>query len=259
VSTLTAPELLLRASEAFVDDSIASIRAARRFVDEALRVDPRYARAWGMKGMLVNLEGDVDPHQDRERIGREQDEFTARAVALDPMDAVLWDQRSTALVYLSRWDAALEAVSEAARLDPDEAMHYRLNTAWILGLMGRPDETLAIVDEVLRVDPTLVAVATRTACEAHVLAGHASQAASACERSVLLYGDWVSKLYLLAAYANSGQKAKADAVKAEVLREVPTYSIAQLRAKRYSDHPDYLVLAERNWYAGLRKAGIPEQ
>jgi hypothetical protein len=44
-----------------------------------------------------------------------------------------------------------------------------------------------------------------------------------------------------------------------VLRDVPSYSIAQLRAKRYSDHPDYLVLAEKNWYSGLRRAGIPER
>jgi class 3 adenylate cyclase/tetratricopeptide (TPR) repeat protein len=260
VSVLTAPELLLRAGEARAGgESLVNLRESRRYVDEALRLDPRYARAWGMKGMLVNLEGDIDPNQDRERIGREQDEFTARAVALDPMDAVVWGQRSNALVYLSRWDAALEAVNEAARLDPDEASEHRLSTAWILGLMGRPDEALAIVDEVVRVDPTLSAGAARTACEAHVLAGHASQAVGACEKSVLLYGDWISKVYLLAAYANSGQTAKADAVKVEILRDVPTYSIAQLRAKRYSDHPDYLALAERNSYAGLRKAGIPEQ
>jgi TolB-like protein len=260
VSILTAPELLLRASEARAGgDSLANLREARRYVDEALRLDPRYARAWSVKGMLVNLEGDVDPNQDRERIGREQDEFTARAVALDPMDAVVWHQRANALVYLSRWDAALEAVSEAARLDPDEAPDYRLTTAWILGLMGRPDETLAIVDEVVRVDPTRNSSAARTACEAHVLAGHPSQSVRACEKSVLLYGDWISKVYLLAAYANSGQTAKSDAVKAEILRDVPTYSIGQLRAKRYSDHPDYLALAERNWYAALRKAGIPEQ
>jgi adenylate cyclase len=260
VSVLTAPELLLRASEARADgDSLVNLREARRYVDEALRLDPHYARAWALKGVLVNLEGDVDPNQDRERIGREQDEFTARAVALDPMDAVVWYHRANALVYLSRWDAALEAVSEAARLDPDEEPDYRLASGWILGLMGRPDKTLAIVDEVVRVDPTLNASAARTACEAHVLAGHASQAVSACEKSVLLFGDWISKVYLLAAYANSGQTAKADAVKSEILRDVPTYSIAQLRAKRYSDHPDYLALAERNWYAGLRKAGIPEQ
>ena len=54
---------------------------------------------------------------------------------------------------------------------------------------------------------------------------------------------------------------------AEILRSVrlnflsvaPGYTISQLRGKRYSDHPDYQRLAEKYWYEGLRKAGIPEQ
>ena len=39
---------------------------------------------------------------------------------------------------------------------------------------------------------------------------------------------------------------------------MPGYTISQLRAKLYSDHPEYVKLAEKYWYAGLRKAGIPE-
>jgi len=51
---------------------------------------------------------------------------------------------------------------------------------------------------------------------------------------------------------------KATAAKAEFLRTVPGYTISQLRAKRYSDHPEYVKLADKYLYAGLRKAGIPE-
>jgi len=39
-----------------------------------------------------------------------------------------------------------------------------------------------------------------------------------------------------------------------MLTVVPGYTIAQLKAKRYSDHPEYLTTAERYWYDGLRKA-----
>jgi hypothetical protein len=51
---------------------------------------------------------------------------------------------------------------------------------------------------------------------------------------------------------------KAGAAKEQLLRTVPGYTIAQLRAKRYSDVPEYVKLAETYWYPGLRKAGIPE-
>jgi hypothetical protein len=53
--------------------------------------------------------------------------------------------------------------------------------------------------------------------------------------------------------------AKAAAAKAEVLRIIPGLTIAQLRAKRASDNPEYVTLAETYWYAGLRKAGLPEK
>jgi hypothetical protein len=35
--------------------------------------------------------------------------------------------------------------------------------------------------------------------------------------------------------------------------------IAQVQAKHYSDVPEYVKMAEATWYAGLRKAGIPER
>jgi hypothetical protein len=39
----------------------------------------------------------------------------------------------------------------------------------------------------------------------------------------------------------------------------PGITIAMLRAKRFSEVPKYLQMAETYWYAGLRKAGVPEQ
>ncbi len=69
---------------------------------------------------------------------------------------------------------------------------------------------------------------------------------------------WFIHLFLAAAYANSGDMDKAAAAKAQILRTVPGCTISQLRAKRYSDHPEYVKLAEENYYPGLRKAGLPE-
>ncbi len=258
-SALTAKEWVLLAEDAIdKDHSLAGIRAARRFADRATELDPNLAAAWTIKARLVNIEGDVDPDQDRDRIGREQDAFSNRAITLDPADSGAWEIRMNALIYLSRWDGALEAAARVVRLEP-HLPSSRLNEAWTRGLMGRPQEALAIVDEVVRADPEAAPGTARVACEAHVLAGQAHPAIAACEKSNLFAGDWISKVYLLAAYANNGESAKAAALRAEVLRDVPSYSIAQLRAKRYSDHPDYLVLAEKNWYSGLRRAGIPER
>lgn len=257
-SDLSPVELVLVARDAYSKDhTLRGVRAGQRLADRALSLDPNLSAVWELKAMLVNMEGDVDPRQDRERIGREQDQFSLKAVVTGASSGSAWSTRSTALAYLSRWDGAIEAASRAMELEPYSTEH-RLQYAWLRGLMGRPEESIAIAEEVLRVDPAATPSAMRTMCEAYVLAGNFSAAIPACEKSNLLFADWISKLYLLAAYANNGEREKAAALQAQVLHEVPGYSIEQLRAKRYSDHPDYLPLAESNWYSGLRKAGINE-
>jgi len=258
-STLSAPELVLRAWTVWdKDPSLAGTREALDLVNRALRVDPNFVPALTSRAKLINLEGDVDPHQDRERIGREQDELTARAVALDQSDPSAWSWRVVALEYLGRWDAALAANAMETKLEPYEPASY-INRAWLMNMTGRPAEALALVDQALALKPDSPADAFGSACEAHLFAGEAEAAIAACEKAASLSTDWINISFLAAAYANHGDTAKAAAAKTKMLKVVPGYTIAQLRAKRYSDHPDYQRLAEKYWYAGLRKAGIPEE
>lgn len=258
-ATLTAPELLLRAWAVYdKDHSLQGVRAAMRYVEDAVRVDPNLAAAWNARAMLVNLERDVDPAHDRERMVRELDSFSERAVTLDPTDASAWSTRSMALTYLSRWDAALEAASRATKLDPLDS-DDQLQEARIRVLMGRPSEAVTLAERVLKRNPASVNSVMRTTCKAHVLAGEGVAAVPACEKAAVLYNDAATLLDLIAAYAESGDLAKAGDAKAQLLRIAPGFSIEQLRRKRDSDHPDYLALAERNLYPALRRAGIAER
>jgi tetratricopeptide (TPR) repeat protein len=126
-------------------------------------------------------------------------------------------------------------------------------------MTGRPGEALPLVDRALSLDPESVGWAMRFACEAHLLLGHFDDAVSACEKAAGTNADWFITSYLAASYANRGDLDKAMAARDALLRTVPAYTIAQLRAKHYSDVPEYLRMAEAHWYSGLRKAGIPER
>ena len=185
------------------------------------------------------------------------DESTGRAIILDPSDPVAWQMRSFALVYLGRWDAALEASAMRIKLDPNDPDSYVIR-AWVMTMTGRPDEAVKLVERALAMNTPNIGWTLRIACEAHLLAGQAEQAIATCEKATGTSIYWYTHLSLAAAYANHGDMDKAAAAKAEMLRTVPGYTISQLRAKRYSDHPEYVKLAEEYWYAGLRKAGIPE-
>jgi hypothetical protein len=51
-------------------------------------------------------------------------------------------------------------------------------------------------------------------------------------------------MFLAAAYGHRGEREKSSAAKAEVLRLVPGYSIARLKANGYSLNPAFIRLAE---------------
>jgi adenylate cyclase len=259
LSGLSAMELVLRALDVGRrDQSLVGTLEARKLVDEALRLDPNLLPALKARILLTDRENDVDPNPDHDRIVRDLDQFTNRAISLDQTDPVLWDFRGYTLIYLGRWDAALEANAMAIKLDPYEQSHYG-SRASLMNMTGRPAEALTLVDRALALDPANAGITLRVACEAHLLLGQAEQTIATCEKAAGVYTDWILDLFLAAAYANHGDMAKAAVSKADALRIVPGYTIAQLRAKRYSDNPEYLKLAEKYWYEGLRKAGFPEQ
>ena len=89
--------------------------------------------------------------------------------------------------------------------------------------------------------------------------GRYKDAIGACEKAGTFEDSWVVHLYLVAAYAHEGEVAKAEAAKAALLRRRPGFSIADYKRAGYSNEPAWLQQNETHLYAGLRKAGIPEQ
>jgi adenylate cyclase len=260
---LSARELVLRAYAVWTRDrSIVGATEALKLADEALRLEPNLVPALLARALLMNYKDDVDPNSDHDRIAREQAELTARATTLDPTDSSAWDWHAISLEYLGRMDAALEANDTFGKLDPDAPGFY-FERAWLMNMAGRPNEALPLAERALALDPSAIGGVMRVTCEAHLLAGHAEQAIATCEkaasRGTSSGNDPLNNLFLAAAYANHGDMAKAASAKADALRTMPGYTIARLRAKRYSEDPEYQRLAEKYWYEGLRKAGFPEK
>ena len=109
-------------------------------------------------------------------------------------------------------------------------------------------------------DPQVNAVQMTVEGQAQLLLGNYEQAIASFEKAKGLSGNngFMVDLFLAAALAQIGDTDKAVAVKDEVLREVPGYTIKTHKSKGYSAHPEYIRLTEEHVYAGLRKAGLPE-
>ncbi|MEO6410012.1 MAG: adenylate/guanylate cyclase domain-containing protein [Burkholderiaceae bacterium] len=259
VGQLDAMELVVRAWAALdKGQSLANAQEARKLLDEALRLDPTLVPALIAIGWEVDLLNDVDPHTDHDRYVRETDEFSARAVTLDPNSSRAWEGRAVALMLLGRWSASLEASDRQIKLDPYGQRPFLIR-AWLMSMMGRPAQALPYTDKAAALNPSNPGREMRFACEAHLLLGQAEKAIEACERASGVDTDFIHHSFLAAAYANAGDTAHARVALAAMLKMIPGYTIAQLRAKRYSDHPEYQKLAEKYWYEGLRKAGLPEK
>ena len=155
---------------------------ARNLFDAALRLEPNLVFALRSRSTILDFENDVDPHPDRERIVREMDDLTSRAIKLDATDPLVWDSRRLALADGGRWKAALEASDQAIRLDP-YSPHGYVWKAWTTIMTGRPGEALTVIERAMALNPDNIADAMRVACEANLLLGREDDAVVTCEKA----------------------------------------------------------------------------
>jgi adenylate cyclase len=251
--------LRARALGRTLPDTLQRAREQQKLYEEALRRDPNLVAALtGLTGAL-DKQNDNDFDIDHERFVQRIDDVTAKAVHLNGSSPETWDARAMALTYMGQWNGALEASARAIQLDPDAAWPIN-NRAWLMSMSGRLAEALTLLEQAVAMDPPGGWTVMRYRCEAYLLLGQYEPAIAACEKAKgLSREDWLVDSFLAAAYAHKGDTARAAAAKAEVLRRVPGYTIAMLKSRGYSLNPDYIRLAEEQWYSGLRKAGFPEQ
>jgi TolB-like protein/tetratricopeptide (TPR) repeat protein len=256
----TPSDLVLRAAILERHPDPKRLAEARALVDEALRQDPNYVLALRERIFINGLVWENDPSAHRVQLALETDEFARRALAIDRTDPGVWRARANALGLLWQWDSALDALAEAHRLDPSHLANV-VDRVWLLSMMGKADQTVAVVEEALAREPGLDMNPNfrHNQCYAQLLLGRFEEAVASCEKSVAGGDDWWPHFFLTVAYAQTGDMAKAATSKAELLRRRPGFSIAQLNAMGLSDNPVYLKQAETNVISGLLKAGVPEK
>jgi hypothetical protein len=93
---------------------------------------------------------------------------------------------------------------------------------------------------------------------AHVGMGAYAAAIPECERTKAGDDGWVVFANLAAAYAFTGDTAKAALAKAELLKNEPKFTISNYEAHRYHPTPKGIAMDRAHLIAGLRKAGVPE-
>jgi adenylate cyclase len=259
-ASASAVELWLRGIAATENGTLESTHEAEKYFDQALRIDPTLVGAlYGKVWATLNILG-MDPQADRSHLLQQADQFSLRAVAADRNDLRAWMARAEALSRQWRWTEASEALAEVTRIDPTYTYAYH-NRALISIWMGRPEEVFAQLDKAIALDPREADDTEQLfiRCRAHLSLGQYDDAINACERSAASSDDWVTYMFLTAAYAQKDEVAKASDTKSRLLKIRPGFTIARLKVAAISDNPLFWQQTETYIFRGLRKAGIPEQ
>jgi tetratricopeptide (TPR) repeat protein len=156
VSLRPIPPVSERAIDAYLDGAISQSLAtttdqlyfAERRLGEAIEANPRYRRAYVVRGIARHQLDLSDPDGPQGSVSAVADFETA--LRLDDRDAVAWSDLGGALFWLQEYPEAERALRRSLAIDPANPL-TNLNLALILAVTGDPayEDQMAVVDAVL--------------------------------------------------------------------------------------------------------------
>jgi TolB-like protein/class 3 adenylate cyclase/Flp pilus assembly protein TadD len=232
--------------------------------EHALALEPRSVEAltWLSRALSGRVLNGVtkSPAGDLERAER----LTAQALAISPRSALAHTAKALWLKAQGRCEEAIPIFEMLTALDPNSVIALA-NLGQCKGMMGSLDESIALQKQVIRLSPRDPLNGNRHdgIGFAHLLQSRTDEAIVWFEKACQLSPQVAfTHAHLAAAYAVKGELDRAAAELAEALklsRDGRFLSIARLKATGNFANPKFLALAETTFFAGLRKAGVPEQ
>ena len=226
-----------RAMMNILEGSPQALDHAIQLLEKATRQDPNYAAAWAALALAYDFKGSFMSLRD---LNEKAVDVGRRATMLNPKlaDAHRW--LGSALLSLGRFDEAISAITEAARLEPDDAgVHQSLARAYWIG-RGDIDAGIAELERALAINPDLGYAHLQLGL-LYALRGNYVKAERSCRVAVDLQERFLSGkegLQIVGAYTRLGYVFYLQGRYAEALR-IYEQGVAALAD---SDH----ALKERN-------------
>jgi len=237
-----------------------TLARARGFFERALALDPG------------NLDAELGTAQVDTQLGKSYliddprghyaaaEPILTKVLSLAPNNA--WAHYWLGLVQVGT-NRAGQGISECERalaLDPNLARAHAL-IGMGKNFSGRPDETEPHVKEALRLSPrddfAFEWMLTTGAAKLHLRANE--EAVVWLGRSIESDRNWpLAHFFLAAALANLDRLKDAQAAAQAGLALDPTFTIRRFHVGAATDNPRFMSTRE-HFYAGMRKAGVPEQ
>jgi TolB-like protein/Tfp pilus assembly protein PilF len=234
------------------------------FFEQALALDPGSVEAQSaLASMLINrvIRGQTDA--DAADMAR-ADELVQRALATSPGYASAHYLKGQILRFRGACPEAIREFERAIAADRNLASAYA-NLGWCKLLTGSIDEVIPLEEQALRLSPSgpfTGTLYTRIG-RVHLLQSRIDEAIVWFKKALLpartsgMVGD--VHLLLASAYALKGETDLAKFELAEARKKGDLFSIARVKAQWEAPSPVIHALWDQTFFAGLRKAGMPEE
>jgi len=233
---------------------LENLLETRRHLDESLKIDPNYARAYSMLASTHRVAW-LNPLNDEYLSPSALDRaitLARTAIELDPNLPEAYAELGYNIIRKRDFDAAAMAAERTITLNPNFA-DYRI--AQVLFSVGDATRAIELAKTQMRLDPFHPHFAPLMAGEAYyVLKQYREAQRWLREATGRAPNHQYGHAFLAATYAQLGQLEDAHAEAAEVMRVNPKYTIGkqkQVSILKRAEDTEHLV-------DGLRKAGLPE-
>ena len=254
-------DYLLRGRHCLNHGTKDSVLEARRYFERALELDPEFATAYANLAVSYMQEYDSDWVESRLEAVNHANNLAQKAVALDHDNSTAWFALAWAQLWKNQHAQARIAIERAIALNRND-YHNLCIKGWCLALSGDLAESIACLNEAMRVNPFALD-------DCLIPMGIAEYTARNYEAAIEAFGKvtgWtrLKQACLAACYAQLGRDGEARAAVAEALELARTELATQPGAEaeslckhladifRFQDPAEFEHLVD-----GLRKAGLP--
>jgi adenylate cyclase len=230
------------------------IRRAGELFEEAIRLDPNYAKAYAKRAWLHIADAAYGWSEDYDGSMAKGLEFATKSLEAD--DSESWAHWALAGYYWNngRHDLALSELDEAIELNPNDA-EVLTDIGLCLSYAGRAEEGLESAHKAMRINAHSPEWFLMQLGQIYFDARQYEQAVTTLENLRSLETT-LTRLYLAASHAALDQSSKAEEAIERVLELDPLATLekwANVNLAPYADQKDLEHFREN-----LRKAGLPD-
>lgn len=247
---LDAYDYVLRARPALERPTRAELAQSRVLLRRAVALDPNYAEAYSALAESFYVAVPMGWAESPTEFLSQAEQLANKALAIDNRDVRARVLLGRIDIFYHRYEQALAEMDRAIELNPNDA-HALAGRGNVLTWLGQTDAAIGALEQALRIDPELHPMDRFALGLAYYLTGRYD---AAIEQEEHTLGETVganfSRVLLAAAYAEDNRTEAAARTVNEIRRLDPTFDPQEFGTKFLN--PEDL----KKLRAGLRRAGL---